>query len=146
MDKGTIISVNISEEKGKRKHSVESVLITSTGLQGDAHAGNWHRQVSLLSMESIEKMRQAYAELSPGDFAENLTTQGFALSEVSVGNRLRAGESILEITQIGKECHVDCEIRQKVGDCIMPIEGVFAKVIEPGRVTVGDTIEIIDIK
>lgn len=143
MDKGTIISVNISEEKGKRKHSVESVMITSTGLEGDAHAGDWHRQVSLLSMEGIEKMRQSYSELSPGDFAENLTTLGIVLSSVKVGDRLRVGGAVLEITQIGKECHADCEIRQKVGDCIMPIEGIFGKVIEPGRVTVGDPIEII---
>ena len=142
MEKGMIISVNMSEEKGKRKHSVGTAMITATGLEGDAHGGAWHRQVSLLSMESIERIRHSHRELSPGDFAENLTTQGLKLSSVKVGDQLRVGEAILEITQIGKECHVDCEIKQEVGECIMPVEGIFGKVIRPGRVSVGDTIEL----
>ncbi len=143
MEKGTIVSVNISAKKGEKKTAVPEVMITSAGLDGDAHSGDWHRQVSLLAQESIDKMRQQFEWIRPGDFAENLTTRGIALPTLKVGTRLRVGDAVLEVTQIGKECHLGCEIREKVGDCIMPREGIFAKVLEPGRVAVGDGIEIL---
>jgi molybdopterin adenylyltransferase len=145
---GTIVAVNISERKGTRKHNVQQGrLIAGSGLEGDAHAGPWHRQVSLLAEESIDKMRGKGTELAFGDFAENFTTRGLDLLSLSLGTRLQVGEKVsLEITQIGKECHQDCEIRTLVGDCVMPREGVFARVLEGGAVTVGDTVRVLGIQ
>ena len=136
----------MSEEKGTQKVNVpEAELRIDCGIVGDAHAGKWHRQVSLLAIESIEKMIAMGADVSPGNFAENITTEGIDLLALSLGGKLRLGESAeLEITQFGKKCHSHCEIFQQVGDCIMPREGIFAKVIGPGRISVGDVIEVVD--
>ncbi len=144
--KGRIRAISVSEEKGTRKVNVpQAELKVDCGIVGDAHAGNWHRQVSLLAFESIEKMTAAGADVSPGDFAENITTEGLDLLALSLGGKLRLGDSVeIEITQFGKKCHSHCEIFQQVGDCIMPREGIFAKVIEPGRISVGDAIEVVD--
>lgn len=140
---GRIIAVCRSDKKGTRKQEIgEGVLKEGFGLVGDAHADNTsHRQVSLLPVESIEKMRQLGLDVSPGDFAENLTTEGIDLLSLPVGTRLRVGnEVLLEITQIGKECHTGCAIFQQVGKCIMPEEGIFARVLRGGRVKKGDEI------
>jgi MOSC domain-containing protein YiiM len=121
------------------------MLLCEHGLEGDAHAGKWHRQVSLLAQESIDKMQAHLADfkLKPGDFAENITTQGMELLSLPVGTRLKIGDSVLlEVTQIGKACHLACEIRKIVGDCIMPREGIFTIVLEEGEVKVGDAIEV----
>lgn len=142
---GKIIAVCRSDKKGTRKQEVrEGVLEANFGLVGDAHADSTtHRQVSLLAKESIEKMRALGLEVSPGDFAENLTTEGIDLLSLPVGTRLRIGkEVLLEITQIGKECHTGCAIFQQVGKCIMPEEGVFARVLRGGTVRTGDEIRI----
>jgi MOSC domain-containing protein YiiM len=142
---GTIISLNISTEKGVVKNPVDKVeLVVDHGIEGDAHAGKWHRQVSLLAEESIDFMRAKGLELDPGVFAENITTKGIELVSLPVGTRLAAGETELEVTQIGKKCHKGCAIFQQVGDCIMPREGIFAKVIIPGTVRCGDSIEVLD--
>ena len=146
MSTGTVVSVNISESKGMRKHALEGpVAITEQGMRGDAHAGNWHRQLSLLAVESIARMQGHGIVLRPGDFAENITTQGLDLPALPVGTRLQVGPSVVvEVTQIGKECHLGCEIRRLVGDCIMPREGIFARVITPGSIEAGDTITVIE--
>jgi MOSC domain-containing protein YiiM len=140
-----IIAVCRSEKKGTSKTPVGEIIVKENyGVEGDAHADcTTHRQVSLLSTESIDKMRKkGFDFLKPGDFAENITTEGIDLAALPVGTRLKAGkEVILEMTQIGKECHAACAIRQQVGDCIMPREGIFAKVIHGGRVKAGDTIK-----
>jgi len=140
-----IIAVCKSDKKGTKKEDVkEGLLKENFGLVGDAHADCCtHRQVSLLAAESIDKMRALGLELSPGDFAENLTTEGIDLVSLPVGTRMSVGKQvILEVTQIGKECHAGCAIYQQVGKCIMPEEGVFAKVIRGGPVKVGDKIEV----
>ena len=141
--KGTIIAVCTSEKKGERKKNVGQAQIKENwGLVGDAHAGNWHRQISLLAMESIDKMKAAGLNVGPGDFAENLTVQGLGLmNEFAVGDRFRIGETEVELTQIGKLCHTKCEIFRLAGDCVMPREGVFVKVLKEGTVRVGDEIE-----
>ena len=131
-----IVSVNISEKKGVRKHQVQScVLKEGHGIVGDAHAGAWHRQISLLADEDIDLMRAKGVELVWGDFAENITTLGIVLHELPIGARLFIGDAELEVTQIGKACHSDCEIRKLVGDCIMPRRGIFTKVIIGGTIT-----------
>ncbi len=131
----SIISLNISEQKGEQKVPVDhAVLIAEWGIEGDAHAGKWHRQVSLLADEDVESMRGKGIELVPGDFAENITTKGIDLSSLPIGSRLFLGEAELEVTQIGKECHHGCAIYQAVGDCVMPRRGIFAKVITGGRI------------
>jgi len=139
-----VTAVNISEKKGVIKHPIEKGLFKfNHGLLGDAHAGNWHRQVSFLGVESINKMKAAGAEgLSAGKFAENITTEGIILYELTVGTKLKIGDVVLEVTQIGKECHLGCEIRKLVGDCIMPREGIFAKVLEEGYIKAGDDIVV----
>ncbi|UCE50369.1 MAG: MOSC domain-containing protein [Phycisphaerales bacterium] len=144
--KGRIKAISVSEEKGTQKANVpEAELKVDCGIVGDAHAGQWHRQVSLLAFESIEKMITMGADVSPGNFAENITTEGIDLLALSMGDRIRLGDSVeLEVTQFGKECHSHCEIFQQVGDCIMPREGIFAKVIKPGLISVGDVIEVDD--
>jgi MOSC domain-containing protein YiiM len=141
----TVVSVNISEKTGEKKHNIDcSVVVAEHGLADDAHAGDWHRQVSLLATESIDKMRLMGLDVWPGDFAENLTTQGIELVSLPVGTRLRVGaEVVLEVTQIGKECHERCAIYYQAGDCVMPKEGVFARVLEGGRVEIGDRIEVL---
>lgn len=136
---GSIVAVCTSPRKGMRKKNVgEGMLVEEHGLRGDAHTGSWHRQVSLLAMESIDKMRDKGLDVGPGDFAENLTTEGIELVSLPVGTRLRIGpESLAEVTQIGKECHNRCAIFYQAGDCVMPKEGIFARVINGGTVSVG---------
>jgi MOSC domain-containing protein YiiM len=143
LSSGTIIAVCRSKHKGTPKSDVRSgTLEEGFGLSGDAHGGDWHRQVSLLSIEQIRTMADKGLDVKPGSFAENLTTEGFDLGAVKVGDRLRIGGSALvEVTQIGKECHTRCAIYHKVGECIMPEQGVFARVIKGGEVKVGDSIE-----
>ena len=141
----TVKAVCISEKKGTVKIPVpEIVLRSSFGIEGDAHAGDWHRQVSLLGVESVDKLRSMLPDLEPGVFAENILTEGMTLYELPIGTRLRVGGALLEITQIGKECHAMCEIGKKTGDCVMPREGVFAIVLEEATVKAGDIIEIVD--
>jgi len=144
--RGTIIAVCTSRKKGVRKKNVgEAELKADWGIVGDAHAGHWHRQVSLLAMESIEKMRQRGLNVGPGSFAENLTTQGLDLLSLPIGSRVRVGEEVvLEITQHGKVCHDRCAIYEMAGDCVMPREGVFAKVLRGGQVKAGDKIEFLE--
>ena len=138
-----VIALCISEQKGTKKHPVPSVMLEADfGILGDAHAGRWHRQVSLLAKESVDTMRGAMPTLAPGDFAENILTEGIDLKALPIGTRLSVGNSILEITQIGKECHADCEIRRLTGKCVMPTDGIFARVIRTGAVTVGDPIAV----
>ncbi len=144
--KGRIKAISISKEKGTRKYNVPTAQLKADfGMEGDAHAGNWHRQVSLLAEESIAKMRAKGATVTSGDFAENITTEGIDLQSLTIGSKLRLGNvAEVEITQFGKKCHSGCAIFQQLGDCIMPREGVFAKVTKPGQVKTGDTIEVLN--
>ena len=145
MKKGTIAAISISVKKGEKKKGVESVsLSVDHGIEGDAHAGNWHRQISLLADESIEKMRAQGLDVGYGDFAENIATTGLTLYEIPVGTKMRLGECLVEVTQIGKECHDRCAIYEAVGDCVMPREGIFAKVLEGGSIKKGDEIIVED--
>ncbi|MDI9491083.1 MAG: MOSC domain-containing protein [Clostridiaceae bacterium] len=140
-----IVSINRSDKKGIIKTPQQKGLfIENFGLQDDAHGGNWHRQVSLLGIESIEKMKKTIPSLSDGDFAENLTTEGLVLYELPIGTKLQIGETIQEVTQIGKSCHTGCAIKQQVGNCIMPTEGIFTIVIKGGWVHIGDEIKILE--
>jgi len=143
---GKIVAVCSSEKKGTRKKNVgQGILIEDFGLQGDAHGGPWHRQVSMLALESIEKMQNKGLDVHPGDFAENLTTQGIDLVSLPIGTRLRIGSAVIgEVTQIGKECHNRCAIYYQAGDCVMPREGIFIKVVQGGPVKVGDEVEVIN--
>lgn len=139
-----IVAVCISKNKGERKTPVEKVeLRENHGIVGDAHAGDWHRQVSLLAKESIDKMRKLGLDVNNGDFAENLTTEGIDLPKLPIGTQLQVGEGLLELTQIGKECHTPCAIYHQAGDCVMPREGIFAKVLQGGRVEAGNSISVI---
>ena len=142
--KGRIKAISISKDRGTRKYNVPAAeLKVAFGIENDAHGGDWHRQVSLLAQESIEKMRVKGAKVAAGDFAENITTEEIDLQSLTIGSKLRLGpEAEVEITQFGKKCHTGCEISRLVGDCIMPREGVFAKVTKPGRVKPGDRIEV----
>jgi len=137
-----IRSIALSKKKGTRKECVEeALLVREHGLKGDAHAGAWHRQVSFLAMESIDKARASGLSVGFGDFAENIATEGIDWPNIPIGTRFRLGETALvEITQIGKECHKKCAIYYQAGDCIMPREGVFARVIEGGPIRCGDTV------
>lgn len=138
-------SINKSETKGVIKTpQEEGLFIEDFGLEGDAHAGKWHRQVSLLAEESIDKMKKTIPSLKDGDFAENITTEGITLHKLPVGTKLKIGDTIQEVSQIGKKCHKGCAIKQKVGECIMPNEGIFTVVIKGGLVKVGDEISILD--
>lgn len=140
---GIVVSVNISCHKGERKKNVGTCRVTRLGLEGDGHSGEWHRQISLLAQESIRKMVDLGLDVGPGDFAENITTQGLDLLSLSLGTRLRLGEEVvLEITQRGKVCHDRCAIFYQAGDCVMPREGIFAKVLAGGEVKVGDRIVV----
>ena len=135
-----ILSLNISKEKGTAKRPVRKLrFVAGQGIEGDAHAGPGNRQVSLLADEDIDTMRARLDSLAPGDFAENITTRGIDLPSLPLGTKLRIGDAVLEISQIGKECHSGCAIREKTGDCVMPRRGVFAKVIEGGEITDEDT-------
>ncbi|MBK5274789.1 MAG: MOSC domain-containing protein [Desulfuromonadales bacterium] len=136
-----VVAVCISENKGQRKTPVAAVeLRENHGIVGDAHAGEWHRQVSLLASESIDKMRALGLDVDSGDFAENITTSGIELVSLPVGSRLQIGAALLEVTQIGKECHTRCAIFYQAGDCVMPKEGIFARVIQGGTIKPGDAI------
>lgn len=140
-----VISINISDKKGIRKKPVEeAVLRTDYGIEGDAHSSSsWHRQVSLLALESIKKMQDMGLDVHPGDFAENITTEGIDLLSLPIGTRLRIGNAIIgEVSQIGKECHTRCAIYYQAGDCVMPKEGIFIKVISGGTIRVNDPISV----
>lgn len=141
---GHVVSVNISDRKGIRKKPVEQVVVTADyGIDSDAHASSeWHRQVSLLALESIKKMQDMGLDVSPGDFAENITTEGISLVELPVGTLLLVGDVELEVSQIGKVCHERCAIYYQAGDCVMPKEGIFAKVVKGGIIKKGSTIDI----
>jgi MOSC domain-containing protein YiiM len=139
-----VVAICISRNKGERKLPVKfGVLRENHGISGDAHAGDWHRQVSLLAQESIDKMRALGLDVNAGDFAENITTSGIDLVSLPIGCRLRVGEALLEVTQIGKECHTRCAIYQQAGDCVMPKEGIFTKVLQGGKVAPGNSIKIV---
>ncbi len=142
---GRIVAVSVSQRKGIQKSNLpECKLLEDEGLDGDAHAGDWHRQVSLLAMESIDKIRGKGLDVSPGDFAENITTSGLQIWELPLGTRLTVGsEALLEVTQIGKECHDRCAIYHQVGDCVMPREGVFTRVLRGGTIRPGDEIRVL---
>ena len=142
--KGKVLAVNISEKKGTRKTNINSChVLKDFGLKDDAHGGPWHRQVSLLANESIEKMRAMGLKVGYGDFAENITTEGIYLVHLPIGTEIRVGNSVLlRVTQIGKECHERCAIYYQAGDCVMPKEGIFAEVLQEGKVRVGDEIII----
>ena len=141
-----VIAVCISEEKGTPKHEVPEIhLKPGHGIIGDAHAGNWHRQVSLLGTESVEPLRAVLSDIPVGAFAENILTEGLTLYTLPVGTRLLVGDVLLEVTQIGKECHAHCAIRRQVGDCVMPREGIFAVVLEEGVVCAGDPVTVLPV-
>lgn len=143
---GKVIAVCTSEKKGTQKRNVNSVnLIVNHGIENDAHAGNWHRQVSLLSYDKINDFKARGAEVIDGDFGENIVVEGIDFKTLPIGTKFKVGEVVLELTQIGKECHSHCQIYHKMGDCIMPREGVFAIVLNGGSITVGNemTVEVL---
>ena len=141
---GKVVAVCVSDRTGIPKHDVGTgILKVDWGIEGDAHAGNWHRQVSLLAMESIDKMRAKGLKVRPGSFAENITTEGIELYTLPVGTRMRLGTALAEVTQIGKVCHDKCAIFRLAGDCVMPREGIFVKILEPGTVSVDDPVIIL---
>ncbi|KUK81205.1 MAG: Uncharacterized protein XD97_0708 [Pelotomaculum thermopropionicum] len=142
---GTIVAVCTSSKKGMRKKDRgEGLLVEEYGIQNDAHAGDWHRQVSLLAVESIEKMKKMGLDVGPGDFAENITTSGLDLVGLPLGTRLKIGpEAVGEVTQIGKECHSRCAIYYQAGDCVMPREGIFIRILNGGKIKTGDAVEIV---
>lgn len=143
---GYVVAVCTSPKKGMRKKNIGTGhLVVEHGLEGDAHAGPWHRQVSLLALESVQKMRNAGLDVNPGDFAENFTTVGVDLVSLPIGTKIAIGtEALGEVTQIGKECHTRCAIYHQAGDCVMPKEGIFIKVLNGGTVKVGDEVRVID--
>jgi MOSC domain-containing protein YiiM len=143
--KGRIKAISVSQRRGTKKDNIPCArLEIDCGISGDAHAGDWHRQVSLLAVESINKMKAAGAKVSPGDFAENIATEGIDLQSLAIRAKLRLGAvAEVEVTQFGKECHNRCEIYKQLGDCVMPREGIFAKVTKAGPIKVGDIIEVI---
>ena len=142
---GKVIAVCISKDKGTKKENInKGKLIQGFGMEGDAHAGDWHRQISLLSIESIQKMRDEGLDVGPGDFAENITIQGLDLLRLPIGTKLIIGKhALLEITQIGKVCHTRCAIFYQAGDCVMPKEGIFAKVLIDGVIEIEDKIKVV---
>jgi len=140
----SVVAVNISASKGERKTPVSSVrFMEDHGIVGDAHAGRWHRQVSLLAKESIDKMRNLGLDVDSGDFAENITTQGVDLVALPVGTHVEIGAALVEVTQIGKECHNRCAIYHQAGDCVMPKEGIFVRVLRGGVVQTGDDLRVL---
>jgi len=143
---GRVVSINLSERKTMRKTpGTAGTLVLDRGFEGDAHAGDWHRQVSLLAQESIDSMVAKGLEVGAGDFAENITTQGIDLMQLPVGSVLRVGPTLMEISQIGKVCHTKCAIYYQAGDCVMPREGIFAVVREAGDIKVGDSVELVSL-
>ncbi|MBQ5406390.1 MAG: MOSC domain-containing protein [Oscillospiraceae bacterium] len=142
---GTILAVCISGKKGEQKRPVDEIaLVPHVGIPGDAHAGDWHRMLSLLSAASVRRLQEKVAvPLLPGAFAENVLVDGIEVHTLPVGTKLRVGSALCEVTQIGKECHADCAIRRQAGDCVMPREGVFARVLETGSARAGDTVEVL---
>ena len=143
---GEVIAVCTSAEKGVRKQSVDSIeLEVGTGVVGDAHSGAWHRQVSLLPDEAVDELRQVLPNLKAGDFAENILTRGLDLKSLPVGTVISVGETLLVVTQIGKKCHNDCEIKRLVGKCAMPSEGIFTVVIRGGEVRPGDEVHVMEV-
>jgi len=141
---GRVMAVCTSARRGERKHPVDAVtLVVGRGIEGDAHAGGWHRQVSLLANESVDEMRSSGLELSPGDFAENILTEGVDVKRLPVGSVLDVGPCRLTVTQVGKECHADCEIRRLTGSCVMPTDGIFCVVTRGGTVHAGDGIRVV---
>jgi MOSC domain-containing protein YiiM len=144
-ESGEIVAVCTSLQKQTRKINIKECLVEENhGLEGDAHSSQkTHRQVSLLALESIDKMRNMGLDVHPGDFAENITTKGIRLVTIPIGTRIQVGDCIMEVTQIGKECHNRCAIYQQAGDCIMPREGIFARVITGGKVKTGDKVRIL---
>jgi MOSC domain-containing protein YiiM len=131
-----IVSINISDKKGEKKIPLpEAVLKENFGIEGDAHGGDWHRQVSMLAREDIEEMIKKGAKVTYGDFAENITTEGIDLANLPLGTILNLGEAVLTVTQIGKECHEHCAIFRQIGDCVMPRKGIFTRVIKGGRIS-----------
>lgn len=144
---GEVIAVCMSAEKGVRKQSVDSIeLEVGTGVVGDAHSGAWHRQVSLLPNEAVDDLRQVLPNLKAGDFAENILTRGLDLKSLPVGTVISAGEALLAVTQIGKKCHNDCEIKRLVGKCAMPSEGIFTVVVRGGEVCPGDGVHVMEVR
>ena len=144
---GKVVSINISDKKGVRKKPVEEAVIrTDYGIEGDAHSSSsWHRQVSLLALESIKKMQDMGLDVHPGDFAENITTEGMDLLSLPIGTRIQIGDEIIgEVSQIGKECHTRCAIFYQAGDCVMPKEGIFIKIISGGKIRKGDAVIVTD--
>ncbi len=142
---GKVVAINTSDKKGMRKKPIKEALIKADyGIEGDAHASSgWHRQISLLALESIKKMQALGLNVKPGDFAENITTEGLNLLELPIGTKMKVGEVEMEVSQIGKECHTRCAIYYQAGDCVMPKEGIFVKVIKGGKIKEGDKIDII---
>lgn len=141
---GKVKAISVSEKKGIKKRNVpEALLRENYGIEGDAHAGSEIRQVSLLAIESIEKMKAKGLNVSPGDFAENITVEGLDLLAMPIGTKVKMGEGKLEVTQIGKVCHSRCAIYHQAGDCVMPKEGIFAKVLTGGQIKVGDKLEVL---
>jgi MOSC domain-containing protein YiiM len=142
---GEIVAVCLSAKRGVQKETAPQIeLIAGHGIRGDGHAGEWHRQVSLLAQESADKMRGKGVDIHPGDFAENILTRGVDVAHLPIGTHLRIGGGVLlEVTQIGKECHEGCAIRELAGDCVMPREGVFCRVLAPGTIRPGDSIDVI---
>lgn len=142
---GKVVAVCISDRKGVPKKPIDQGrLRVDWGLEGDAHAADWHRQVSLLAIESIDKMRAKGLNVHPGSFAENITTEGIVLYTLPIGTRMRLGSALVEVTQIGKECHTHCAVYQAAGDCVMPREGIFVKVLQPGVAQAGDAIQVLE--
>jgi len=144
---GKIVSINISDKKGVRKKPVVEVSLKAEyGIEGDAHASSeWHRQVSLLALESIKKMQDLGLDVKPGDFAENITTEGIDLLSLPVGTHLAIGKGVeAEVSQIGKECHTRCAIYYQAGDCVMPKEGIFVRILKGGKVKIGDPVGVSD--
>ena len=144
--KGKVLAVNVSEKKGQKKSNVgRAYLDTGIGIAVDAHSGTWHRQISLLSWSSFEKMKALGADVFYGDFAENLTVDGLEVARLPLGTRLKIGEALLEVTQIGKECHNQgCAIKKQAGTCVMPREGIFARVLSSGWIQTGDSLEVVE--
>ena len=140
---GSVVAVSVSDRKGVKKTNIDSgCLIENFGLENDAHSGEWHRQVSLLAVESIKKIKDKGLDVGPGDFAENITIEGIRLWELPIGKRLKlGGDAVAEVTQIGKECHSRCAIYHQVGDCVMPREGIFVRILSGGIIEPGDMVE-----
>ncbi len=141
---GRVVAVCISENKGERKKPVPEVSVKENfGISNDAHSGDWHRQISLLALESIRKMQEKGLDVNAGDFAENITTEGIDLPSLPIGTRLEIGETLNEVTQIGKECHTRCAIYHQAGDCVMPREGIFVRVLRGGVIKANDLIKVV---